>query len=82
MNREQIQFVFDSCGLGKMGQVLSYKLWVRGLGERCDEEMLADFLTAYDFQDEHTILVDEFLFHFYIFRKVIVNQDIPYHYLY
>jgi hypothetical protein len=82
MNKEQIQTVFERCGLGKMGQDLSFKLWMKGLGEKCDEEMLEDFLSTYDFMDEHSLLADDFMFHFQIFRQVIVKQDIPYHYLY
>lgn len=69
MNKEQIQTVFDYCGLSKMGEVLSYKLWIKGLGESCDPDILENFLITYDLSDENIMLVDDFLFHFQIYRS-------------
>ncbi|TKC18765.1 hypothetical protein [Robertmurraya kyonggiensis] len=80
MNKEQIQSTFDSCGLGKLGEDLSFKLWIKGLGENCDEDMLENFLIAYDFRDDSSMLADHFLYHFQVFKTVLKswNGNVPF----
>lgn len=84
MNKEQIQAVFDSCGLGKMGEPLSYKLWVKGIGKKYDEDILEGFLLSFDFMDEYNMPVDEFVYFLRIYEAVVINQDReePFHFYY
>lgn len=76
MNKEQIEDVFTRCGLGSLGEKLAYKLWVKGIGESCDEEMLEGFLLGFDVKDESTMLLDEFCFHLQLFQKVMNNEGL------
>lgn len=76
MNKEQIQDVFNRCGLGKLGEKLSYKLWIKGIGEEYDEQSLEDFLLSYDLRDDCGMLADEFQYHLQIFLVVVRNEDL------
>lgn len=82
MKKEEILAVFERCGHGKLGDDLSYKLWIKGFGETCDEETLEGFLLTYDFSDVPSILVDEFVFHFQIYQTVVRSFDMNFPFLY
>jgi len=76
MNLEQIQAVFQRCGLGKMGKELSFKLWIKGIGESCDEEILEGFLISYDFRDDCRVLADQFEYHLNTYKTVLKSIDL------
>lgn len=71
MNKNDIQEIFQRCSLGKLGDSLSYKLWIKGFD--AEEELLEDFLLTYDIGDDQSLRLEEFLFHFQIFTKVRNN---------
>lgn len=75
MNIEQIQTVFEHCGLSSLGDKLAFKLWLKGFGEKADESTLEEFLLTYDIKDESVWLVDEFLYHFDIYKTVIKSFE-------
>lgn len=76
MNQEEIKDVFTKCGLGGLGEQLAYKLWLKGLGEKSNEETLEAFLLNFGIHEEDTVYADEFYFHFQIFQTVIKNEDL------
>lgn len=75
MNIEEIQIVFEQCGLGSLGNKLGFKLWLKGLGDKTDQKTLEDFLLTYEIKDEDIMLVDEFLYHFDIFTTVVKSFE-------
>lgn len=75
MNKEQIQTVFEQCGLGTLGNELAFKLWIKGFGDITDESTLEDFLMAYDISDNQSMFVDEFVFHFQIFNAILKSFE-------
>lgn len=75
MNKEDIQSVFEQCGLGTLGDELAFKLWIKGFGDKTDEDSLEEFLLAYEINENHSMLVDEFLYHFQNFSTVLKRFD-------
>lgn len=70
MNKNDIQTVFERCALGHIGESFAYKLWIQGFGDEVEEEILEDFLLSFDYRDESSIFVHEFLYHFATFKIV------------
>lgn len=76
MNQDEIKEVFTRCGLGGLGDQLGYKLWLKGFGDKSNEETLESFLLNFGFEEEDKLYADEFYFQFRIFQTVIKNEDL------
>lgn len=76
MEKEEIHFIFENQGYYQLGKHLSYKLWVKGFGEICDEETMEDFLQAFEFEEGAPIFTDSFLYYFHLYEAVIKNEGL------
>ncbi|MDF1507068.1 hypothetical protein PZE06_02610 [Robertmurraya sp. DFI.2.37] len=70
MNKDDIQSVFERCALGHIGESFAYKLWIQGFADELEEEVLEDFLLCFDYKEDPSTFVHEFLYHFATFTVV------------
>ncbi|WP_075980087.1 hypothetical protein [Bacillus massilinigeriensis] len=78
MEKQQIADVFDNMGYHYFREKFAFKLWLNGILEGEDEELLVSFLEAFQFEDEDSFLFDEFMYFLRIYKKIHCPAEMPY----
>ncbi len=83
MYRNQIALVFSDYGLEHLYLKFEVPFDVHGiLDDPKTCEVMDQFLSVYDFHSQETLLFNEFLTHFKIFKRMIsFTGDLPIHYI-
>ncbi|WP_226641995.1 hypothetical protein [Mesobacillus subterraneus] len=77
MGEKEMQDMFEWAGLSDVYEQHGYKMWLSGLEEHIDVELLDHFSDAYSFESAETMIFDEFLFHLRIFKNISKNNELP-----
>lgn len=77
MGEKEMQDMFDWAGLSDIYENHRYKMWLSGLEETMDYELLDRFSDAYSFENAEVMFYDEFLFYLRIFKGICRNNDLP-----
>lgn len=77
MGEKEMQEMFEWAGLSAVYEQHGYKMWLSGLEETIDAELLDRFSDAYSFESAEALYYDEFLFHLRVFKGISKNTDLP-----
>ncbi|MFT9596876.1 hypothetical protein [Mesobacillus sp.] len=77
MGEKEMQDMFEWAGLSDVYEQHGYKMWLSGLEDNIDTELLDHFSDAYSFESAETMYYDEFLFHLRIFKNIRKNNELP-----
>ncbi|WP_079509318.1 hypothetical protein [Mesobacillus jeotgali] len=77
MGESEMQEMFEWAGLSNIYEKHGYKMWLSGLEDSIDAELLDHFADAYSFENAETMYYDEFLFHLRIFKNISKNNELP-----
>ncbi|MEH7442204.1 hypothetical protein V7201_07660 [Bacillus sp. JJ1122] len=77
MEEHELEDMFDWAGLSNVYERHGYKMWLSGLGEIIDAELLDNLSNAYSFESAEAMYYDEFLFHLKIFKGICKNNELP-----
>lgn len=77
MGEQELEDMFDWAGLSVVYERHAYKMWLSGLEESLDAELLDNFSNAYSFESAEAMYYDEFLFHLKIFKGICKNNQLP-----
>ncbi|QOR66052.1 hypothetical protein IM538_20090 [Cytobacillus suaedae] len=81
MVQNEIEDVFDNLCRSNIYQRFHYPLYLSGLMDKVETEILENFLEQYNLDAEKPLLFDEFTYHFSIFEAVLNRNDLPIKYL-
>ncbi|MCM3121926.1 MULTISPECIES: hypothetical protein [Bacillaceae] len=76
MGEKEMREMFEWAGLSTIYDQHGYKMWLSGLEDSIDAELLDHFADAYSFENAE-MYYDEFLFHLRIFKNIIKNNELP-----
>jgi hypothetical protein len=76
MGEKEMQEMFEWAGLSTIYDQHGYKMWLSGLEDSIDAELLDHFADAYSFENAE-MYYDEFLFHLRIFKNIRKNNELP-----
>jgi hypothetical protein len=77
MGEQQFEDMFDWAGLSDVYEKHGFKMWLSGLDEGLDAELLDHFSDAYSLENAAAMYYDEFLFHLRIFQGISKHNDLP-----
>lgn len=66
--------MFERAGFSTVYDQHGYKMWISGLEDSIDAELLDHVADAYSFENAETMYYDEFLFHLRIFKTISKNN--------
>ncbi|MDQ0215598.1 hypothetical protein J2S13_002016 [Oikeobacillus pervagus] len=70
MTEQQIAYTFHTCNCGHLYDSLRGPIEISAMLDHVEEDVLAQFLTAFDFSEHDHLLFDEFKYYFRLFQKV------------
>jgi hypothetical protein len=77
MGEQNLEDMFEWAGLADVYERHAYKMWLSGLEESVDAELLDNFSDAYSFESAEEMYYDEFLFHLKLFKGICKNNELP-----
>ncbi|WLR56852.1 hypothetical protein LC048_08280 [Mesobacillus subterraneus] len=77
MGEMELEDMFEWAGLSNVYEQHGYKMWLSGLEDHIDNELLDHFSDAYSFEIAETMFYDDFLFHLRIFKNIRKNNELP-----
>ncbi|RSD26135.1 hypothetical protein [Mesobacillus subterraneus] len=77
MGEKELQSMFEWAGLSDIYEQHGYKMWLSGLEDNIDSELLDRFADAYSFENAESMFYDEFLFHLRIFKGISKHNELP-----
>lgn len=77
MGEKEMQEMFEWAGLSDVYDQHGYKMWLSGLEEKIDAELLDRFSDTYSFENAETMYYDEFLYHLRIFKNISKKNELP-----
>lgn len=77
MGEQHMEGMFEWAGLSAVYDKHGFKLWLTGLDEGIDAELLDRFSDAYALENANAMYYDEFLFHLRVFQGISKNNDLP-----
>jgi hypothetical protein len=78
MTIEQVEEIFDDFGYTLLFQNIRYPLMLSGEVDDLDPDVLANFFEMYLFDTEDVFTFEEFMYHFLIFKKIYINNNLPF----
>ncbi|WP_174734857.1 hypothetical protein [Mesobacillus harenae] len=70
MNEEQVEDIFDWAGCSSLYKKHGFKIWVSGMMNQVDSDILESFLDHYSFEEAEELYFDEFQYHFQIYKNM------------
>lgn len=67
MTIQELEEIFTVYGCNHLYKTLKFPIWLTGIMDEIEIELLEDFFESYDFESVDKIFVDEFLYQFRTF---------------
>lgn len=77
MGERDVEEMFEWAGLSDVYEQHGFKMWLNGIEESVDAELLDRFSDAYSFESTETMFYDEFLFYLRLFKGICKHNDLP-----
>jgi hypothetical protein len=77
MLQRNVEDIFGYFNNSVLYKNLQYPLYLSGILDDVEEEILEIFLEQYEFTDDNPLLFDQFVFHFRTFTYVMEKNEIP-----
>lgn len=77
MGEHHLEEMFDWAGLSEVYEKHGFKMWLSGMENELDAELLDHFSDAYSLENAAEMYYDEFLFHLRIFQGIRNFNDLP-----
>jgi hypothetical protein len=77
MEKHHLENMFDWAGLSDVYDKHAFKMWLSGLEDGLDAELLDHFSDAYSLENAAAMYYDEFLFQLRLFQSITKNNDLP-----